>query len=694
MRVSISRSIPLMILTAWFFVVTSVTAQEGYYKDILMDGGIGLTPSKTLPVADYLELSIEYVSLPYKDVDERHQAYQDEVFLGSDIDSNGRLLYPDGAPRFRCVHVRGGSSFTHGKSLGENGRGRFLKFVKEGGSYVGTCAGFSLSSVCRSDFKPGPYRDYLKLWPAMCHYSGIAGSGNYLDHKIPDGSPLLKYYDYGGDRAISHLRHNMGSYAIEDDEEYWCDKTEVLMYHDFPGHEIDGKVSCLAYRESDQTGRLTLIGSHPEAETEGEQLDLMAALVRYALDGNGAPKVKAELHRANRRRMHDNDALGFEKLGDLQYHHFIVNVPAQATDLEVWLENASEYPIELYARHGGFAFRGESEIVHAVTENGRHVVRIASPKPGNWFIGVKGASTVETKVDEFGHQYVGNLELLNGLAYSITADWSVPKPNSPPDLADRRDQQDFDKQSATEDLEAIEIDRSFRVDFTPRRIQLMKEYAEFHYGEYYRRSTGAPKFPGVEIEPKVICVHYTAGKTLQNAFDTFAPETLGGRPYLNDAGAINVGVQFVVDRDGKIYEIQPDNYFGRHVIGLNHCAIGIENVGIGDVPNSVLNSTEAQGKQGSGHRLTLAQVEANEALIRYLKRKYSGIEILIGHSEYRDLEDPKHPGSKYFFESDAKYRTVKSDPGPNFMKALRGRLVDVLQPDHRGQVFRMDETSE
>jgi N-acyl-D-amino-acid deacylase len=233
------------------------------------------------------------------------------------------------------------------------------------------------------------------------------------------------------------------------------------------------------------------------------------------------------------------------------------------------------------------------------------------------------------------------------------------------------------------DSELPEINHSFKIEFTPSRIHLTKQYAKEHYSKYYEKAFGSPEMPGLEFDPKVIVVHYTAGTTLQGAFRTFAPETLGGRPYLNRAGAVNVGVQFVVDRDGTIYQITPDNYFGRHCIGLNHCAIGFENVGRGDIPESAL-----MGELQDDNRLTLAQLEANIKLIRYLKQKYSGIEILIGHSEYRQLEDPSHPGFKFFHENDPSYRTVKSDPGPRFMKALRTELFDLLRPGTEGQVFR------
>jgi hypothetical protein len=100
--------------------------------------------------------------------------------------------------------------------------------------------------------------------------------------------------------------------------------------------------------------------------------------------------------------------------------------------------------------------------------------------------------------------------------------------------------------------------------------------------------------------------------------------------------------------------------------------------------------TEAglRGESQQNKELTLAQLQSNAALIRHLKKKYPGIEILIGHQEYRQLESPSHPGSKYFHENDPDYRTKKSDPGNRFMQVLREELQDLLQPGTGGQLFK------
>ena len=115
---------------------------------------------------------------------------------------------------------------------------------------------------------------------------------------------------------------------------------------------------------------------------------------------------------------------------------------------------------------------------------------------------------------------------------------------------------------------------------------------------------------------------------------------------------MNVSAHFVVARDGTVLRLLPETWMARHVIGLNHVAIGVENVGDLD-----------------RYPLTDAQLEANVRLVRYLASNY-GIRYLIGHHEYRAFE-----GSPLFVERDPGYRNRKGDPGPAFMARLRARVA-------------------
>ena len=245
-----------------------------------------------------------------------------------------------------------------------------------------------------------------------------------MNHTIPANSPLLKYYDFGGDNYITELRHNMGSYAIENDPDYWCEKSEVMMYHDNPGHPTDKMVSCLAYKENEQTGRLSLIGSHPEAVAEGEQRDLMAAMVLYAFDGNGVPRIKGTLQNDVGRSMNDNGTAGHEKIGDKQYHHFTIQIPPGASQLTINLKGNNVHDLDLFVRRGAFAFKGQHGVIEAFNGSSpNETLTLDNPPAGTWYIGVEGYSTVKTRLESWGQDYTGNLQVLNGVSYTITAKW-------------------------------------------------------------------------------------------------------------------------------------------------------------------------------------------------------------------------------------------------------------------------------
>ncbi|WP_299433422.1 peptidoglycan recognition family protein [uncultured Maribacter sp.] len=177
--------------------------------------------------------------------------------------------------------------------------------------------------------------------------------------------------------------------------------------------------------------------------------------------------------------------------------------------------------------------------------------------------------------------------------------------------------------------------------FDAERKELTLEYLENRYGLLQKEPT---------IIPKMIVLHWTAFSTLEASFNAFNSSKLPNwRPDIKNVSGLNVSSQFMVDRNGTIYRLMPETTMARHVIGLNHCAIGIENVGGGkELP------------------LTKEQLQANIDLIYYLKEKYSEINFLIGHYEYTRFE-----GTTLWLEKDAKYRTIKTDPGTFFMKNIR-----------------------
>ena len=183
------------------------------------------------------------------------------------------------------------------------------------------------------------------------------------------------------------------------------------------------------------------------------------------------------------------------------------------------------------------------------------------------------------------------------------------------------------------------------INYSKERTALSIEYLKNRHGISQTTPT---------INPIMIILHFTDGGTIKSIHAYFNSPTIEDSRQINKrVSTLNVGSQFLIDRDGKIYQLMPDNYLARHAIGLNYCAIGVENIGSEKNP------------------LTEEQVVANASLVRYLAKKYK-IQYLIGHSEYTQSKN-----TPLWKETDAKYITYKSDPGKKFMDGVRELTKDL-----------------
>lgn len=185
------------------------------------------------------------------------------------------------------------------------------------------------------------------------------------------------------------------------------------------------------------------------------------------------------------------------------------------------------------------------------------------------------------------------------------------------------------------------------IDFGEKRIQLTLNYIHDHYGL---------DPDNIKIIPKIIVLHWIESNDFNTSFEILKPETIQYGGVVANAGNLNVSAHFLVDRDGTIYRLMPENRMARHAIGINYYSIGVENV----------------GGEGGKDNMTQAQIDANVRLVEYLAKKYPTIEYLIGHYEYTRFEN-----TKFWLEKDPAYRTVKTDPSEKFMKTVRARVASL-----------------
>ena len=386
---------------------------EAYYKDVFLDGGPFLTSRQILPACDSFNLSQEYINGDHNAIDSIAIM---EAFCGTDMDQNGLLLFPDGEPRFKLFYSCGGSSRSHGTLLQAPGRNAVRQFNRAGGSYLGSCAGAFLAAAKRD----GSYMiNYYGIWPGATTSSGLSGSttGMFVD----EGSPLLRYFDFGGDHYVDSVRHNGGCYT---DDMY--PGTEILARYDKPDMEMHEQASVWAWKANRVYGRVICCGSHPEEVISGERMHFFAGMLFYGIDGRGIAKVKSILNNGEvfvaDKDTRDDDPL-HAKIGDGQCHNFVVGIPLHARNIRFRLEYEGDYDIHLLVKKDSFAFEDAADY-RDMTSAGVKEIQFDSLESGNWYIGVHNTSRPEVYNDRHGLcHYRGKTELLNGIAYKVSVLW-------------------------------------------------------------------------------------------------------------------------------------------------------------------------------------------------------------------------------------------------------------------------------
>jgi N-acetylmuramoyl-L-alanine amidase len=161
------------------------------------------------------------------------------------------------------------------------------------------------------------------------------------------------------------------------------------------------------------------------------------------------------------------------------------------------------------------------------------------------------------------------------------------------------------------------------IPYPKSRKRDMAGYSKRHYGHFKWRLT----------EPKLVVIHYAEAGSISSIFNTFAPNHAD--PEFHEKP--NVCSHFAVSASGGIFKFVPVSVRCRHVVGLNHVAIGIEHVGFSD--GDVLNRP--------------AQLNPSLKLTQWLRCRFGlPVEQVIGHNEslsspfYKEL-DPDFRGQTH-----------------------------------------------
>ena len=427
-------------------LVDGSTVNTAYYKEIFLDGGCELNPgikengvviNGRLPYAlkkaeiteaEYFLATVDDVGDGYKESD---RTLQNSIFSGSADDLNGVLLYPDGEPRFRMFYSFGGHSGPHGTTLGTNGRENVNTFYANGGSFVGSCAGAYLSGK----YANGRLSSYYNIWKGGNMKATGVGNSSIEIEIMSD--IFQEYYGPKYSAIVTDVRHNGGGYM---DVNMAPEGTEILgRFLNQKGKNSSSagfyfQPGIWAYKESPESGRLVVTGSHPEDAPSGDILNMTASMFRYAWDGSGIAKVKGILKNGETRYMTKKTTDDYPQrtaIGDLQCHHFVVYLPKGTKSLTLKLEGRGDYNLELYLKKDAFAFPENEPDYSAKDAGNSQTIITGALDKGLWYVTVRCASTVtatDTIIDKangLGHYFVysGDTGVLNGVPYEIIASW-------------------------------------------------------------------------------------------------------------------------------------------------------------------------------------------------------------------------------------------------------------------------------
>ena len=175
------------------------------------------------------------------------------------------------------------------------------------------------------------------------------------------------------------------------------------------------------------------------------------------------------------------------------------------------------------------------------------------------------------------------------------------------------------------------------IPYPKQRKREMAAYSKRHYGQYKWRLNN----------PQLIVEHYAEAGSISSIFNTFRTD----QPDVEFHELPNVCSHFAVSATGGIYKFVPVSIRCRHVVGLNHVAIGIEHVGFSD--QDILNRP--------------AQLNASLQLTQWLRCRFGlPVEQVIGHNEslsspfYKEL-DPRFKGQTHGDWNKADMDVYRSD---------------------------------
>ena len=406
----ISTSVIASVFLFLIFLHPTKATIEGFYCDVFQDEGTQISGGNLEVDCEYIDFSQEHLNTSSNETE------QNKIMIENNNDDNGYLLYPDGEPRFAIIYYHGGY-MGHASDLGTEGRQRVRDHYYHGGSQFGSCAG---SYMLSTYWQGGQLQStWFQLWPG--EMDGPNVSSTSVDKIINAGSPFIGYHGYEEVDEISGVYHQNGGSVDTNDAP---DGTEFCAMHN--SSSLRGYAAVWTWKDNDTTGRVLGHTGHPEGNSSEDKKKYISASMLLLADGLGKPGIKHTLESGQTITMDketaDNDPL-FTKIGDKQYHHFLLDCE-EAKNVNIEVVGEDGFDFHLFAAKDTFAFRQDA--LYADTADGNSkTLMIPSLEKGTWHVGVKLYTTVTTTSSSIFPTYGGPLEVLNGISYTVKAEWEA-----------------------------------------------------------------------------------------------------------------------------------------------------------------------------------------------------------------------------------------------------------------------------
>ena len=200
--------------------------------------------------------------------------------LSKKVNVNGRKVR-----KYKAIFVPGGMTYLQCRDLGHEGNKAISKFVKNGGGYIGICAGAELAV---SEFWWKDDNDLEIELDTDCTFKVNNEMKNFYNSLILyNGASYGPIEDIKGEEKIIKVKDNNGKEMDMTyyNGSYFKGPGEVILRYGNSTNDAKDKIAGVRFPMGGKGGRVVLIGPHPEVSKGSTVNKWFKSQIRWVLDG-------------------------------------------------------------------------------------------------------------------------------------------------------------------------------------------------------------------------------------------------------------------------------------------------------------------------------------------------------------------------------------------------------------------------